>query len=106
MKPGDGNSELETLLLRAERLLAEMDRFPDGEPLYAAACDTIVTTVRDLAAEVSRLRDALRPLGLTTEDAIDESSERGRLMCEAGLLPDAKKPLAGYRIGVVDDEPD
>jgi CheY-like chemotaxis protein len=106
MKPGDGSSDLETLLRRAERLLAEMDRFPDGEPLYAEACDTIVTVVRDLGAEVSRLRDALRPLGLNTEDAIDESAERGRLMREAPVLQDPKKPLAGYRIGVVDDEPD
>lgn len=100
--------EIERLLHRAEGLVADMTGFPDGEPLHGEACDAIVATLQDLVAEVARLRDALRLHGVASEAAIDDCAEQGRRMRDLprGAGAAAQRPLAGYRLAVVDDEPD
>jgi CheY-like chemotaxis protein len=95
---------LEELLTRVERLIAALSTEP--EPLDVDACDAVATTLEDLVLEVTRLRDALRDVGLTTEPDIDAAAERGRLTLEAQGRRDPRKPLAGFRVAVVDDEPD
>jgi CheY-like chemotaxis protein len=98
---GDG---LEKLLTRTERLIAVLSTEP--EALDPEACDSLAATLDDLVVEVTRLRDALRAQGLTVPADIDAAAERGRLMLEAQTRADPRKPLAGFRVAVVDDEPD
>ena len=99
----DEADSLEELLTRTERLIAALSTEPE---LDAEACFTLAGTLEDLIAEVTRLRDALRDRGLTSERDIDAAAERGRVVLEAQGRVDAKKPLTGFRVAVVDDEPD
>jgi CheY-like chemotaxis protein len=95
---------LAVLLTRTERLIAALSAEP--ESLDPEACDTLAATLEDLVVEVTRLRDALRDSGLTAEADIDAAAERGRLVLEGQSRTDPRKPLAGFRVAVVDDEPD
>lgn len=94
---------LEELLTRTEQLIAALVAEPELDP---EACDTLAGTLEDLVVEVMRLRDALRDRGVTSEADIDAAAERGRLRLDAQERADPKRPLAGFRVAVVDDEPD
>jgi CheY-like chemotaxis protein len=102
----DDGERTEELLARAVRLIALLGAEVSAEPLDAFACDGIAAALEDLVSEVTRLRDALRGQGLTDDAAIDAAAERGRWMLEAADRPHAQRPLAGFRVAVVDDEPD
>ena len=104
MAPRDEDDGMEELLTRTERLIALLSAEP--EPLDPEACEAVAATLEDLVMEVTRLRDALRDQGLTGEADIDDAAERGRLMLESQSRGDPRRPLAGFRVAVVDDEQD